>query len=821
MVESKEVIPVSIEDEMRHSYLDYAMSVIVGRALPDVRDGLKPVHRRILYAMFREGILSSKRYSKCAGVVGEVLKKYHPHGDSAVYETLVRMAQEWNMRYLLIDGQGNFGSVDGDSPAAYRYTECRLMALAEEMMADIDKNTVDFTPNFDESTLEPIVLPTKIPNLLINGSEGIAVGMATKIPPHNLSEIIDALILLINQPETSLDDIMKIVPGPDFPTAAFIYGRQGIRQAYETGRGIIHLRARAEIEKMAKGEREAIIISQIPFQVNKARLIESIAGLVNEDKIDGISEIRDESDREGMRIVIELKKNVESAVVLNQLYKHTAMQSSFGIIMLTIVGGQPRILALRDVLKLFLEHRKEVVVRRTIFELEEAQKRAHILEGLKIAVENIDAVIELIKKSPNPPIAKTGLMEKFGLTEIQAQAILEMRLGRLTGLERDKILQEYKEVLVLIEKLKSILGSEKLVFEIIVQELNEIKEKYGDVRKTEIIANTVDHFSDEDLIQEEDVVVTISHLGYVKRNPIDTYRAQNRGGRGKMGMDVRDDDFVKEIFIASTHSYLLVFTNLGRVYWLKVHEIPEAGRTARGRAITNLIALKGDEKVAAILPVREFSPGQFIVFVTLKGTVKKTSLDAYANIRMGGIIALGIDQGDELVEVKLSDGKRDVLIGTKEGQTIRFTEDEVRSMGRQATGVRGISLADNDAVVGMGLVDAGSTVLTVSENGYGKRTSTDEYRVQGRGGSGVVTMKTTEKTGLVIGTLQVKDTDDVMLMTTMGKIIRLHVNQISMIGRNTQGVRLIQMEPGEKVVSVAILAEQENSEGPKEGDVQA
>ncbi len=817
MAFSKEIIAVNIEDEMKNSYLDYAMSVIVGRALPDGRDGLKPVHRRILYAMYREGLLSNKSYSKCAGVVGEVLKKYHPHGDLAVYDTLVRMAQEWNMRYPLIDGQGNFGSVDGDSAAAYRYTECRLTALAEEMMADIDKRTVDFVPNFDNSTVEPVVLPTRIPNLLINGSEGIAVGMATKIPPHNIVEIIDALVALVKNPALTNADLFKIVPGPDFPTAGFIFGKAGIRQAYEKGRGIIQLRARATIEKIAKGDREAIIVTEIPYQVNKARLIESMAELVNNDQIEGISEIRDESDREGMRIVIELKKGAVSAVVLNSLYKHTALQSSYGIIMLTIVAGQPRILSLKESLQIFLEHRKEVVIRRTTFELEEALKRAHILEGLKIAVENIDEVIALIKKAPNPSAAKIQLIERFGLTDIQAQAILEMRLQRLTGLERDKIVQEYNEVCLLIEELKGILSNETKVSEIIVSELEEIKQKYGDKRRTEIVEGSISGFSAEDLIQEEDMVVTVSHHGYVKRNPISLYRAQRRGGRGVTGMTTREEDFVEQIFVASTHDYILIFTSEGRVHWLKVHEIPQAGRATRGKAISNLVSLKENEKVASVLPVKSFEEGQNVVFVTRKGTIKKTELSAYSNPRAGGIIAISIDPGDELITVELTDGKRDILISTKEGQTIRFHEDQVRLMGRTAAGVRGISLGEGDAVVGMSIINEKTTILTVSEKGYGKRTEESEYRVQGRGGSGVITMKTVDKTGQVIGAVQVVDTDDVMLITDHGKVIRMHVNQISLMGRNTQGVRLIQMELEEKVVSVAKLAEKDD-EGEPNGE---
>lgn len=807
MVVSKEVVSVNIEDEMRSSYLDYAMSVIVGRALPDGRDGLKPVHRRILYAMFREGILSSKRYSKCAGVVGEVLKKYHPHGDTAVYDTLVRMAQEWNMRYPLIDGQGNFGSIDGDSAAAYRYTECRLTPLAEELMADIDKETVDFVANFDESTTEPTVFPSKIPNLLINGSDGIAVGMATKVPPHNLTEIITGLVALIKNLQLTTTDLLKIIPGPDFPTGGQLFRSRGIRDAYETGRGLVQMRARAEIETHPKSDREAIIVTELPYQVNKARLIESIANLVHQEKIDGIQELRDESDRSGMRIVIELKKGSLSSVILNQLYKHTAMQSSFGIIMLTIVGGQPRILGLKPLLLLFIDHRKEVVIRRTVFELKEAKKKAHILEGLKIAVENIDDVVALIKKSKNPQEAKTGLIATYGLTEIQAQAILDMRLQRLTGLEREKIVQDYEELLRFIATLEEILGSEKLIFKIIVDELEEIKTKFGDARRTELTETVIEDFSAEDLIQEEEMAVTVSLHGYIKRHPLNIYRAQGRGGRGKTGMTTREEDFVEQIFVASTHHYILVFTNHGRVHWLKVHEIPEAGRTARGKAIANLIELKAGETVATILPIKEFKEGNYVVFVTKKGTIKKTDITAFSHPRAGGIIALTIDQNDELEEVRHTDGSQDILISTKDGQTIRFEEKAVRSMGRAAAGVRGISLAAGDYVVGMSLVTPGLTLLTVSANGYGKRTLTDEYRIQGRGGSGVITLKTTDKTGGVVATLQVEESDDVMLISDMGKIIRMHVKNISTMGRNTQGVRLIHMEAGEKVVAVAKVAD--------------
>jgi len=811
MVRSAEIVPINIEDEMRDAYLDYSMSVIIGRALPDVRDGLKPVHRRILYAMFREGLLSNKRFSKCAGVVGEVLKKYHPHGDSAVYDSLVRMAQPWNLRYPLIDGQGNFGSIDGDPAAAYRYTEARLMAIAEEMLADIDKETVDFIPNFDNSTEEPTVLPTRIPNLLINGSDGIAVGMATKIPPHNLKEIIAALLALIEDPEVKNEKLYQLVPGPDFPTGAFIYGRDGIKQAYETGRGLLQMRARANSEPIAKGDKEAIVVSELPFQVNKAKLIEQIAQLVRDGKIEGIGDLRDESDREGMRIVIELKRGTLAGVILNQLYKHTPMQSSFGVILLSIVQGQPRVLGLRDMLQLFLDHRKEVVTRRTVFELRKAEERAHILEGLKIAVENIDEVVAIIKKSKTPAEAKDGLMTRFKLSEVQAQAILDLRLQRLTGLERDKIIQEFNEIQDLIKRLKEILASEKLVFKIVADELKEIRDKYGDDRRTEIMA-TQQEISVEDLIQEEDMVVTVSHNGYIKRNPISLYRAQRRGGRGKTGMTTRDEDFVEDLFVASTHSYVLVFSSKGKVYWLKVHEIPQAGRATKGKAIVNLLNFAQGENLAAILPVREFKEGLSVVMCTRNGTVKKTDLMAFSHPRAGGIIALGIEEGDELIAATLSEGNKDILIGTAEGMTIRFEDQEVREMGRTAYGVRGIKLEDGDFVVGMEVVNDGAAILTVSANGLGKRTPTEEYRVQGRGGVGVITMKVTDKTGKVVAVKQVADTDEIMLITNSGKIIRMPVNSISIIGRNTQGVRLINLEEGEQVSAVAKLAESEEDE---------
>jgi len=806
-IPSKAVLPVNIEDEMRESYLDYSMSVIVGRALPDVRDGLKPVHRRILYAMYREGILSNKRYVKCAGVVGEVLKKYHPHGDSAVYDTLVRMAQPWNMRHMLIDGQGNFGSVDGDSAAAYRYTECRLTKLAEELMADIDKDTVDFSPNYDDSTIEPDVFPTRVPNLLVNGSDGIAVGMATKIPPHNLGEIINALLALIKNPELTFEELIQLVPGPDFPTSGMIYGRGGIYNAYKTGRGIVQMRAKCEIEPLGKnGDRESIIITEIPFQTNKAKIIEHIAELVNEGKIEGISDLRDESDRDGMRMVIELKKGAIASVIQNHLFKHTALQSSFGIIMLSIVENRPRILPLKDMLALFLKHRKDVVVRRTLFELREAEKRAHILLGLKIAVENIDEVVALIKKSKTPDEAKMGLMLRFELSPIQAQAILDLRLQRLTGLERDKIIAEYEEILKLITRLKEILGNEGLVWQIIQSELVEIQERFAEARRTLIVESDLDDINIEDLIQKEDMIVTVSHLGYVKRTPVSQYRAQKRGGKGLQGMSTRDEDFVEEIFSASTHDTIMIFSTKGKGYWLKVYEIPEGSRDAKGKAIANLIQLAADEKIAAILPVTEFVANKFVLFATKGGTVKKTELNAYANQRAGGIIAISLNE-DELVAVGITNGTDEIVLSTAKGQAIRFKEDDVRSMGRTATGVRGISLDDGDNVVSMDVVQPGKTILTVSERGYGKRTPIDDYRLQGRGGGGVITMKTTDKTGLVVAAFKVEDDNDLMLITNTGKTIRQNAKAISVIGRNTQGVKLFNVDDAEIVVSATLLAE--------------
>ncbi len=804
---------VNIEDEMRKSYMDYAMSVIIGRALPDVRDGLKPVHRRVLFAMHDLGNEWNKPYKKSARVVGDVIGKYHPHGDSAVYDTIVRMAQDFSMRHPLVDGQGNFGSIDGDSAAAMRYTEVRMARLASELLADIEKETVDHGLNYDESLSEPLVLPAKFPNLLVNGSEGIAVGMATKIPPHNLGEVIDGLVAIIDDPRLQIEDLIEKIPGPDFPTAGFIFGVEGIREAYRNGRGIIHMRARALVEVDKRTSREAIIITEIPYQVNKARLIEKIADLVKEKKIEGISDLRDESDRDGMRIVIELKRDTIPAVILNQLYKMTAMQSSFGIIMLAIVNGQPQILDLRRLLDLFIDHRKEVVTRRCIFDLKKAEARAHVLEGLKIALENLDEVIEIIKGSSNSAEAKERLIARFQFSDIQAQAILDMRLHRLTGLERDKIMAEYQEVLALIARLKEILASEVEILKIIRAELIEVKEKYANPRRTEIVARTGE-LSLEDLIVEEDMVVTVSHSGYIKRNAVSLYRAQRRGGKGKTGMRPKDEDFVERLFIASTHSNVLFFTDQGKVYWLKVHEIPQGGRAARGKAIVNLLSLAPGEKVMTVLPVKDFVPGKYILTATQNGTVKKTDLMAYSNPRAGGIIALTIDEGDRLIAARLTDGDMDILLASRNGKSIRFHETDVRAMGRTARGVRGMALEGDDLVIGMETVteSTAATLVTVTENGYGKRTSLDEYRVQSRGGKGIITIKASERNGKVVDIKLCEEDSDLMFITDRGKVLRTSVGHLSIIGRNTQGVRLMVLEPDERIVAVAKLAEKEEDQ---------
>lgn len=804
-------IPVSIEAEMRSSYLDYAMSVIVGRALPDIRDGLKPVHRRILFAMHEMGVPWNRPYKKSARIVGDVIGKYHPHGDVAVYDAIVRLAQDFSMRYPIIDGQGNFGSVDGDPPAAMRYTEIRMSKIAGEMLADIDKETVAFAPNYDGSMVEPLVLPARIPNLLVNGASGIAVGMATNIPPHNLGEIVDGLILCIDNPEVAIEELLKVIKGPDFPTAGFIHGLKGIQDAYRTGRGIIQMRARAFVETNPRTERESIIITEIPYQVNKAKLIEDIAGLVRDKKIEGLSEIRDESDREGMRIVLEVKRNEQAAIILNHLYKHTQMQSSFGIIMLALVHNQPRVLTLRETLRYFIEHRREIIIRRSQYELRKAEERAHIVEGLKIALANLEEIIALIKGSRTPEEAKGALMARFTLSEVQSQAILEMRLQRLTGLEREKLEEEYRQLIERISYLHSILASDSLVMQIIKEELLAIKEAYADPRRTEIIPETKEILV-EDLIVEEDMVITISHSGYIKRNPVTTYRSQKRGGKGKIGMETKEEDFVEHLFVASTHNHLLFFTDSGKVYGMKVYQIPEAGRLAKGKAIVNLLQLNKEERVTAVLTVSEFSSDKYVIMATAKGIMKKTSLDAYSSIRAGGIIGILLDEGDKLISVRLTSGNQEVLLSSHNGMAIRFNEEEIRTIGRVGRGVKGMDLDEDDRVVGMEIVRGNSTILTVTERGYGKRTDLSEYRMQGRGGKGILTIKSTAKNGKAVCALQVSDEDETMILTTAGKIIRMKTRDISIIGRNTQGVRLIDIEDNDKVVGVATLAEREDEE---------
>jgi DNA gyrase subunit A len=802
---------VNIEDEMKKSYMDYAMSVIIGRALPDVRDGLKPVHRRILYSMYETGYRHNKPYKKCARIVGDIMGKYHPHGDTAIYDTLVRMAQDFSLRYMLVDGQGNFGSIDGDPPAAMRYTESRLARISEEVMADLEKDTVDYVPNYDESLMEPSLLATRLPLLLLNGSSGIAVGMATNIPPHNLTEIINGTIALINNPKMIIEELMKYIHGPDFPTAGFINGREGILSAYKTGRGVIRLRARALIEKNARNDRESIVITELPYQVNKATLIEKIAELVRDKKVGGISDLRDESDREGIRVVIDLKRDENSAIILNQLYKYTQMETSFGIIMLAISENRPYVFNLKEVLEKFVAFRQEIVVRRTRFDLARAKERAHILEGYIIALNNIDEIIKVIKASKNANEAAVALCAKFNLSEIQAKAILEMRLQRLTGLEREKIDAEYAEVTALIAHLAGILADPQKVLKVIIDELNEIKNKYGDERRTEIVASTED-INIEDMIVEEDVVVTISHTGYIKRNAVSLYKSQHRGGRGKVGMGTKEEDFVEKIFIASTHHYLLVFTNMGKVYWLKVYQIPQAGRAAKGKAMVNLVNLAPGEKVSATLPVKEFVADKFIVMVTKKGIIKKTDLAAYSNPRAGGIIAISIDEGDELVDVQLTMGNQDVFLGTRLGMAIRFNEDDVRDTGRTARGVRGINLDEGDDVIGVEIPAQGTFMLTISENGFGKCTPIDEYRVQTRGGKGTINLKTVAKIGNVSGVLQVQGEENIMLISNAGKVIRLKVQEVPINHRVTQGVKLIDLEPEEKLVGVARTTQE--AEGP-------
>ena len=800
--------PVAIEDEVRRSFLAYSMSVIISRALPDVRDGLKPVHRRILYAMQQEGLLSNRAYSKSVGVVGEVLKHYHPHGDSAVYDAMVRMAQDFSLRYPLVDGQGNFGSVDGDSAAAYRYTEARLNALAEEMLRDIDRETVDFVPNFDGSTEEPVVLPSRFPNLLANGSSGIAVGMATNVPPHNLRELIDAVVLEAREPECTLDDLLECIPGPDFPTGAIICGTEGIRSAYAAGRGLLAVRARAEFEETRKGMR--IVVTEIPFMVNKSSLLERIADLVRDGKIHGVTDLRDESNRDGMRVVVELRRDAPEEVVLNQLYKQTPLQSTFGVNLLALVNGRPQLLSLKEALRHFIDFRGEVVVRRATYDLAQARARAHLLEGFAVALENLDEVIAIIRGSAGTPEARAELMGRFELSELQANAILDMRLRSLTQLERDRVLGELEELRTRIGDLEGLLASDERILSVIIEELEEIREKFGDERRTEI-GPAVEGIDVEDLIVEEDMVVTVSHAGYIKRNPLTQYRAQRRGGKGVKGMAARDEDFVEQLFVASTHAYLLFFTTLGRVHWLKVHELPQLGRAAKGRALSNVLRLQEGERVQALLPVRSFEEGgeDFVVLGTRRGVVKKTKLSAYANPRRGGIIAINLDSEDELIAAMRTDGSQQVIIASKRGKSIRFAESEVRPMGRTAAGVRGMALGAEDEVVGMDILSPGATVLTVTERGYGKRTPLDDYRVQRRGGRGVITIRATARNGNVVGIAQVVDDDEVMLITDGGKVLRCKVGGISTMGRATQGVRLMNLAAAEKLVSIARLAERD------------
>ena len=812
---ARNLLDVNIEDEMRSSYLDYSMSVIIGRALPNARDGLKPVHRRILYAMFREGLLSSRRYSKCAGVVGEVLKKYHPHGDQAVYDALVRMAQPWNLRYPLVDGQGNFGSVDGDPAAAYRYTESRLTKIAEQMLRDIDKDTVDFVENFDGTSAEPVVLPTSFPNLLVNGSDGIAVGMATKIPPHNLVEVVGGVIALIDNPELTNLEMMDYIPAPDFPTAGTIYGRDGVREAYTTGRGRIIVRGKAEIETDEEGNEKAIIITEIPYQVNKARLIEHIADLVKAKNMEGIRDLRDESDRRGMRIVVELKRDANGLIVLNHLFKQTALQSTFGMINLSIVDGQPRVLTLKQSLQQFIVHRREVVTRRSEYELAQARARAHLLEGFIIALDHLDEVIATIRQSPDGETARNRLVEKFGFTEIQAKAVLDMRLQRLTGLERDKIREEYAEVCATIERLMQLLASDVLLMDMIKGELGEVVDKFGDERRTSILDATAD-VDLEDLIAEEDMAVILTHNGYMKRTPLAEYRSQHRGGKGLRGVATKQEDFVEDVWVASTHAYILIFTRQGRVNWLKVYQLPVGGRSARGRPLINLIPCDPDDSVAAVLPVREFDDRRSIVMASLNGQVKRTNLSAYSHVRSTGIIACGLKENDEVLTARLLEPGEEVLLCTREGKAIRFRAEDVREMGRTAAGVKGITLVGEDQVVGMDVIGPDDTLLTVTENGYGKRTDESEYRVQGRGGIGLINIKTRGRNGPVVRTVQVDDDTEVMLITDQGQVIRTPVAGISVIGRNTQGVTLIRLNKNEKVVALARINEAAD-EGDEDG----
>ncbi|MEL7058496.1 MAG: DNA gyrase subunit A [Acidobacteriota bacterium] len=806
----RHIQPVDIEDELKTSYLDYAMSVIIGRALPDVRDGLKPVHRRVLYGMWESGNRAGRAYKKSARIVGDVMGKYHPHGDNAIYDTVARLAQDFSMRYLLVDGQGNFGSVDGDNPAAMRYTEVRLTRLAEELLReDIDKETVDWAPNYDGSESEPMVLPARLPNLLVNGSAGIAVGMATNIPPHNLAEVIDAVVLLIEQPEATLADLIEVLPGPDFPTAGFIHGTSGIHQAYATGRGAIQLRARAEIEEM-KGDRQRILVHEIPYQVNKARLLERIGALVREKRVTGISELRDESDRNGIRMVIELKRGEVGEVVLNTLYKLTQLQMTFGINMLAIVDNQPRVLDLRQILGHFLDHRKTIVIRRVRFDLRKAEARAHILEGLLKALDLIDEIITTIRSSATPDEARSNLVERFTFSSVQAQAILDMRLQRLTGLEREKLLAEFRELMATIERLRSILGSDQLLLEVIRDELLEIKDKYGDARRTEIVP-AMNDITIEDMIADEPMVITVTNTGYIKRSPLVLYREQARGGKGRKGMETKEDDFVEHLYVASAHSFVLVFTESGRVHWIKVHQIPELGPASRGKAIVNLLELEKDEKVATTLAVRDFE-SDFLVFATENGTVKRTALEAYSRPRAGGIIAIDIEDDDRLLDVRLSTADGEMVLATAAGTAIRFPTSDVRAMGRTARGVRGIRLRAGDRVVSLVSLDDEGDLLTVTAHGFGKRTALEEYRLQGRGGLGIINLKVTDKNGEVVGVRQVGSSDGVLLITAQGKLIRTTVEDVRVIGRSTQGVKMMDLGGDDQVVAIAKVVDEDDAE---------
>ena len=811
---NEKIVPVYIEDEMKDSYISYAMSVIVGRALPDVRDGLKPVHRRILYGMKELGLEHTKPYKKSARIVGEVLGKYHPHGDVAVYDSLVRMVQDFSLRYPLAEGQGNFGSVDGDAPAAMRYTEARMAAITEEMLSDLEKDTVEFVPNFDASLKEPVVLPATLPNLLINGSSGIAVGMATNIPPHNLSEVSQGVAAVIDDPDISIKDLMKIIKAPDFPTGGTICGREGIKQAYTTGRGLIKIRAKAGIEEQKSGK-ESVIITEIPYQVNKANMIEAIAQLVTDKKVEGISDIRDESDKDGLRVVIELKRDANAQVILNQLFKHTQLEVSFGIIMLALVDNRPKVLNLKQMLECYIAHRKEIVIRRTKFDLARAKDRAHILEGLKKALANLDKIIELIKKSKSEAEAKEALIKKFDFSDVQAQAILEMQLRRLTALEREKLEAEYLELIKKIELYESILKSEKKVYQIVKEEVLKIKEKYGDERMTDVVGE-VEDLEVEDLIAEEDVVITVSNTGYIKRLPVSAYRKQRRGGHGVTGADVKEEDFVEHLFIATTHEHILFFTNQGRVLWLKVYDIPQAGRQARGKAIINLLEMQQGEKMSAFIPVKEYKEGDFLVMATKQGVIKKTTLEAYSHPRKGGIIGITLEKGDELIGVEMTDGKKEILLATREGKAIRFPESQVRDMGRSAKGVKGITLAKKDEVIAMSVADPEATILTVTSLGFGKRSQFKEYRTQSRGGKGIINIRVTAKNGEAVALKTVSEKDEIMIMTGKGVIVRCPVKDIRTTGRAAKGVRSIKLDDKDRVSSIASVAEVEEAEGEEE-----